>query len=157
MTATSEDLSTWLASVETIDAATERVAWLYSHIEKHHGPEQARGIFLSFGKKMGKNRIREMKNRGLLWRYDQMEEPNVAALAREIVEKNAERSKEDQLTPGFRPSLPTVDKHLRLLIEKRAKAERDRRALKDDPRTIEEMQRDVAALETELGVRRDRK
>jgi hypothetical protein len=116
----SDELSLWLRSVETIEAATERVAWLYSHIEKQHGPEATRKIFLTFGRKMSKARINAKKNQGLLWMYDQMQEPkNVSALAREVVEKNAERSKDDQLTPRYRPSLSTVDKHIRLLLDKR--------------------------------------
>jgi hypothetical protein len=115
----SDDPWLWLTSVKTIEAATERVAWLYSHIEKHHGPEATRKIFVTFGRKMSKRRINEMKNQRLLSMYDRMQEPNVAALAREVVERNAELSREDQLTPRFRPSLPTVDKHIRLLLDKR--------------------------------------
>jgi hypothetical protein len=116
----SDDRWIWFSSVETIEGAMDRVAWLYSHIEKHHGPEATRKIFLTLGRKMSKTRINELKNQSLLWLYDQMREPkNVAELAREVVEKNAERSEEDQLTPRFRPSLSTVDKHIRLLLEKR--------------------------------------
>jgi hypothetical protein len=120
----SDDLSIWLLSVETIESATERVAWLYSHIEKHHGPEAASKIFLTFGKKLSKTRVNELKNWGLLWLHDQKEVPNVAALAREVVEKNAERPRDNQLTPRHGPSVATVDKHLRLLLDKREEEER---------------------------------
>jgi len=119
-----QSMSLWLTSVETIDAATERVAWTHSHIEKHHGPEATREIFLTFCKRLSNTRLYEHKKRDLLWMYDQMQEPNVAALAREVVEKNAERSKENQLTPRFRPSITTVDKYLRNLLEEREEAQR---------------------------------
>ena len=120
----SEDMPVWFTSVETIDAATERVAWLYSHIEKHHGPEATRKIFLGFLRK-SKARINEQRNQTLLWMYDQMPEPkNIAALAREVVEKNAERLREDQLTPRPQPSLDTVDRHIRNLVKARDRAQR---------------------------------
>jgi hypothetical protein len=114
----------WLTSVETIRAATERVEWMYSHIEKHHGAEAASKIFLTFGKKLSKTRLNRLKNMNLYWLFDQMEDPNVAALAREVFEKNAERSRNDQLTPRPNPSVPTLEKHLRELIKKRDEAER---------------------------------
>jgi hypothetical protein len=74
------------------------------------------------GERAFKREDHELKNWALLQRYDAMAEPNVAALAREIVERNATLPKDQQLTPRYRPTLPSLDKHLRLLLKRREAA-----------------------------------
>lgn len=92
---------------------------LFRQVETHHGRETAQAIFRELGKPISKARINELKNWALLERYDMMEKPNVAELARQIVEENARLTEEQQLTPRYRPTLPTVDKHLRNLLRER--------------------------------------
>jgi hypothetical protein len=98
---------------------------LFLLIKQHHGEKEARRIFRGWGKEPSKKRINELKNWALLQRYDAMDEPNVAALAREVVELNADLPKDQQLTPRYKPSLFTVDKHLRLLLKQRETALRN--------------------------------
>jgi hypothetical protein len=97
---------------------------LFRQIETHHGREAAQAIFRELGKPLSKARANELKNWALLERYDAMEKPIVAELARQIVEENARLSEEEQLTPRFRPTLPTVDKHLRNLLRERQEGSR---------------------------------
>ena len=105
--------------VTTIDGACMEAQKLFMHLEKHHGADEARKIFREWGKKLTKNRINELKAWALLRRYDAMERPNVSELARQVVAENAALPEDNQLTPRFRPTLPTVDKYLRLLLTKR--------------------------------------
>jgi hypothetical protein len=101
-------------------AGAELEAWkLFLLIKQHHGETEARRIFREWGKEPSKNRINELKNWALLQRFDEMEKPTVAELARQVVEENAGLSEEEQLTPRYRPTLPTVDKHLRNLLRER--------------------------------------
>lgn len=104
-------------------AGAQLEAWkLFSLIKTHHGEKEARSIFREWGKEPSKERINELKNWALLERYDAMAEPNVAALAREIVELNATLPKDQQLTPRYRPTVTSLDKHLRLLLKRRETA-----------------------------------
>jgi hypothetical protein len=95
-------------------------AWkLFLLIKQHHSEKEARRIFFEWGKPVSKNRTNELKNWVLLQRLDSMEKPNVAELARQIVEENSHLGDDQQLTPRYRPTLPTVDKHLRNLLRER--------------------------------------
>jgi hypothetical protein len=116
----SENLIKLMKSDVTQLAGAELEAWkLFLLIKQHHGEKAARRIFREWGKEPPKNRINELKNWSLLERLDAMEKPNVAELARQVVEKNASLPAEQQLTPRHRPTLPTVDKHLRNLLRER--------------------------------------
>jgi hypothetical protein len=101
-------------------AGAQLEAWkLFILIKQHHGEKEARKIFREWGKEPSKKRINELKNWALLQRYDAMAEPNVAELARQIVELNATLPKDQQLTPRYRPTVTSLDKHLRLLLKRR--------------------------------------
>ncbi|MCK1707618.1 MULTISPECIES: hypothetical protein [unclassified Bradyrhizobium] len=101
-------------------AGAQLEAWkLFLLIKQHHSEKEAREIFFEWGKPPSKTRINELKNWALLQRYDSMEKPNVAELARQIVEENSHLAEDQQLTPRYRPTLPTVDKHLRNLLRER--------------------------------------
>jgi hypothetical protein len=91
----------------------------FRQLETHHGRETAQKIFGELGKPLSQKRANELKNWELLKRYDSMEKPIVAELARQVVEENARLPEEQQLTPRYRPTLPTVDKHLRNLLRDR--------------------------------------
>jgi len=92
---------------------------LFMQIEKLHGRERTQAIFKELGKPLSKKRANELKNWALLERLDAMDKPNVAELARQVVKENDSLSKDQQLTPRYRPTLPTVDKHLRNLLRER--------------------------------------
>jgi hypothetical protein len=105
--------------IATLAGARLAALKLFMQLEEHHGAGQARKIFIEWGKEPTKKRINELKNWALIQRYDAMEKPNVAKLAREIVTENAALPRDKQLTPRYRPTLFTVDKHLRLLLSRR--------------------------------------
>jgi hypothetical protein len=105
--------------IATLHGARLEALKLFMQLEEHHGADQARRIFIEWGKPLTKKRINELKNWALLQRYDAMEKPNAAKLARDIVAENATLPKDKQLTPRYRPTLFTVDKHLRLLLSRR--------------------------------------
>jgi hypothetical protein len=109
----------FIHDMTTLGGAQIEARKLFMWIEDFHGIDQAKKIFRELGEPLSKSRINELKNWALLSRYDEMEKPNVAELARQIVEENASLSEERQLTPRYRPSLPTVDKHLRNLLRER--------------------------------------
>jgi hypothetical protein len=48
-----------------------------------------------------------------------MQPQNVAELARQLVFENETLPEQDRLTPRGKPTLPTVDKYIRLLLKKR--------------------------------------
>jgi hypothetical protein len=107
-------------------AGAQLGAWkLFLLVKQHHGEKEARRIFREWGKEPKKNRLNELKNWALLQRYDAMPDPNVAKLARAIVEMNATLPKDQQLTPRYRPTVTSLDKHLRLLLKRRAAALRN--------------------------------
>ncbi len=108
--------------VTTRGGAQMEALKLFRQIETHHGRDRAQAIFRELSKPLSKARANELKNWALLERYDTMEKPNVAALARQIVEENAGLPEEGQLTPRYRPTLPTIDKHLRNLLRERQEA-----------------------------------
>jgi hypothetical protein len=105
--------------IKTIPGARMEAWKLFLQLKEHHGAKQAHRIFLEWGAGPSKKRINELKNWALLQRYDAMEKPNVAKLAREIVAENAILPKDKQLTPRYRPTLFTVDKHIRLWLGRR--------------------------------------
>jgi hypothetical protein len=111
--------------ITTLHGARLEALKLFMQLEEHHGAGEARRIFIEWGKEPSKKRINELKNWALLQRYDAMEKPNVAKLARDIVAENAGLPKDQQLTPRYRPTLFTVDKHLRLLLTRREASLRD--------------------------------
>lgn len=101
-------------------AGAQLEAWkLFLLIKQHHGEKEARRIFKKWGKDASRKEINELKNWALLQRYDAMAEPNVAELARQIVDLNATLPKDQQLTPRYRPTVTSLDKHLRLLLKRR--------------------------------------
>jgi hypothetical protein len=108
-----------LFDITTLAGAQMEALKLFRQIETHHGREKAQEVFRELGKPLSKSRTNELKNWVLLERYDAMEKPIVAELARQVVEENARLSEEHQLTPRYRPTLPTVDKHLRNLLRER--------------------------------------
>jgi hypothetical protein len=108
-----------LNDVTTPGGAQMEALKLFKQIETHHGRERARAIFGELGKPLSKARANELRNWALLERYDAMEKPIVAELARQVVKENAGLPEEQQLTPRYRPTLPTVDKHLRNLLRER--------------------------------------
>ena len=85
----------------TLNGARLSAEKFFMQLAEHHGAERARKILMEWGKPPSKRRINEMKNWALLNRYDEMDHPNVAELARRIVKENATLSKEQQLTPRY--------------------------------------------------------
>jgi hypothetical protein len=108
-----------LNDITTLAGAQMEALKLFRQIETHHGRARAQEIFKELGKPLSKARANELKNWALLKRVDAMEKPNVAELARQVVEENAALPEDQQLTPRYRPTLPTVDKHLRNLLRER--------------------------------------
>jgi hypothetical protein len=116
----SENLIKYVVNdITTLGGAQMEALKLFRQIETHHGRERAQAIFRELGKFLSKARANELKNWALLERYDAMEKPIVAELARQLVEENAGLPEEQQLTPRYKPTLPTVDKHLRNLLRER--------------------------------------
>jgi hypothetical protein len=105
--------------IESVSGASVRAYRLFREIEKHHGTEEARRIFRAWSKAPSKKQINEIKAWRILDRFDAMQPQNVAELARQLVSENETLPEEDRLTPRGKPTLPTVDKYIRLLLKKR--------------------------------------
>jgi hypothetical protein len=108
--------------ITTKMGAIARVSDLFQQIEEIHGLDAAREIFENVSTPVAQNKFNQWKGWRLIAMYDQMAQPNVRALSREIERENAARSIEEQLTPRFRPSRETIESYLRELLRERRKS-----------------------------------
>jgi hypothetical protein len=108
--------------VETKSGAAMRVMELFYQIEEAHGTEQARLLFERWATRPSQSEQNKLKRWRIIERYDAMQIKNQAQLAREIVEANEKLPEDEQLTPSFRPSYPTVYDYIRTLLRERREA-----------------------------------
>lgn len=72
---------------ETLRGANRVAREVFIAIRKHHGEDEARRIFETLAKGITKADERRMEREVILERYDQMSEPNVMELARQLEEE----------------------------------------------------------------------
>ncbi|MCA1514543.1 hypothetical protein N2605_16305 [Bradyrhizobium yuanmingense] len=106
----------------TKTGAAMRVSFLFHEIEEAHGLDVARAMFEKWAKPTTQNELNKLKGWRLIERYDDMLEPNVRELARQIEAENAKLPDDEQLTPRRKPSRETIEAYIRELLRERRKA-----------------------------------
>jgi hypothetical protein len=99
-------------------AAEKAAYYLFDNIREQLGVEEARRIFLKFGKDPSPTKLKKIKNAGVLDRYDMMKpRPNIAELARQMFAEN------QALPSGQRSTttLTSIEKHITRLKDEREK------------------------------------
>lgn len=106
--------------MDTIGGCEDAAYLLFARIYRHHGIAEARRIFMKFGSAPTARKIAQIKNLGLLDRYDMMKPtPNVQRLARELAEENKTLPPRDRWGPRGTTNPATLDKHIRRLRDER--------------------------------------
>lgn len=108
--------------ITTKTGAAARVSFLFSEIEEAHGLDEARRMFAEWATSPTASEINKLKGWRLIERYDDMLEPNVRELARQVEADNAKLSDDEQLTPRRKPSRETIEAYLRGLLRDRREA-----------------------------------
>jgi hypothetical protein len=116
------DTSLSREGINTIPGAKYAAYLLFCLIDEHHGRYEARRIFRMWGIPPTKRQINEIKNLGLLDRYDLMQsEPNVQRLASQLADENKKLPQDQRHGPRGTTNPVTLDKHIRRLIKERKK------------------------------------
>jgi hypothetical protein len=79
-----KNIDYFLDGPETLRGAERVAKELFRAIEKHHGQEEARRIFKIVAEGITKTDERRMERDAILERFDQMSDPNVMELARQL-------------------------------------------------------------------------
>jgi hypothetical protein len=93
-------------------------AKLFNEIWTRHGEAEARRIFAGMCRSPTVKQLAESENLKLLFRYYQMEKPNVRELARTCAKENEALSREKQRGPGSTSAF-ALEQQIRRLIKTR--------------------------------------
>jgi hypothetical protein len=110
-----------IEGVESLFGCQHMALRLFSLINEHHGETEARRIFAMWGTLPTPTRMRQIRNEGLLTRYDMMKpKPNVQRLAREVAEENRSLPQKDRKGAGG-TTVHALDRLIRRLVRERKK------------------------------------